>query len=130
MDWQSNDGYSRERNQKAIVSRSRAEHGFDRRVAPERPFAATALSSCPGWLFAKPNRGRTILSQEFEAQRIVNGKRHVTPDAHWTKWGSARTALNRDNCGLMRAQEHARNYIFIKKIIVLKKKLCRLFLWH
>ena len=111
-------------------SRSRAEHGFDRRVASERPFAATALSSCPGRLFAKPNRGRTILSQEFEAQRIVNGKRHVTPDAHWTKWGSARTALNRDNCGLMRAQEHARNYIFIKKIIVLKKKLCRLFLWH
>ena len=28
-------------------SRSRAEHGFDRRVAPERPFAATALSSWP-----------------------------------------------------------------------------------
>ena len=96
---------------------------MDRRVAPERPFAATALSSCPGRLFAKPNRGRTILSQEFEAQRIVNGKRHVTPDAHWTKWGSARTALNRDNCGLMRAQEHARNYIFIKKIIILKKQL-------
>ena len=47
MDWQSNDGYSRERNQKAIVSRSRAEHGLDRRVAPERPFAATALSSWP-----------------------------------------------------------------------------------
>ena len=84
----------------------------------------------PGRLFAKPNRGRTILSQEFEAQRIVNGKRHVTPDAYWTKWGSARTALNRDNCGLMRAQEHVWNYIFIKKIIVLKKKLCRLFLWH
>ena len=35
--WQSNAGYSRERNQKAIVrrgSRSRAERGFDRRVAP------------------------------------------------------------------------------------------------
>ena len=32
--WQSNDGYSRERNQKAIVScgsRSRAERGLDRR---------------------------------------------------------------------------------------------------